>query len=93
MSSPGYRDLKGVGGSDHFLAQKLFLVYLIALSFRKNILFTELKNLIRSSNGGHSRERRRSQISAFSIQFILEKRDLGRTFFAFLGVKISPKLT
>ena len=74
-----------------FLGQKLFLAYQIALLQRKNILFTELKNLFRSSNGGRRRKRRRSQFSAFVIQIIWEKRDPGHTFLAFFEVKIFLK--
>ena len=85
--------LRGQGGLTTFFGPNFFLAYHIALSFRKNILFTELKNLARSSNGGHSSKRRRRQISSFSIQFIQEKRDQGHTFLAFLGVKISSNYT
>ena len=76
-----------------FLTKKIFWAYLIALLFRNNILFTELKNLNRSSNGGWRRKRRRSQISAFAIQNIREKRDQGHTFLAFLEVKIYKNYT
>ena len=97
-SAPLIRDIvsiyvKGVGGSDQFFDQKNFWAYLIALLFGNNILFTELKNLARSSNGGRRRKRDRSQISAFAIQNKREKQDRGHTFLAFLGVKILSKYT
>ena len=72
-----------------FLAQNFFWCYLIAISFGNNILFTELKNLARSSNGGRRRNGRQSQISAFSIQIILEKQDPEHTFLPFLMMKIT----
>ena len=69
--------------------QIIFWAYLIALLFRNNILFTELKNLTRSSNGGWRRKRRRSQISAFAIQ----NAGPGTYIFSFLEVKIYKNCT
>ena len=61
------------------------MAYLIALSLGSNILFTESKDLARSSKGELRRERRRSPISAFSIQIISERGTRDTYFWPFKG--------